>query len=175
MGAPPVLLAIMATLLAAAVTLSIVIPARRRAKLAREARERARRTPPQPPPHVSASVRMNDPGHAYPADEIDLWGHWRAIMELRQAGYRRSIEQVAADLRRIRAILPYDENSSAVHQFAHRIAYDQLLIEACTMLGVPHGLGDDMIGPERELERLRAEAALEYAGLVLTRPSQRAG
>lgn len=173
MGAPPVLFVVVTTVLAAAVALSFVIPARRRARLAREARERARRTSPPPPEQVSASVRMNDPGHAYPLDEIDLWGHWHAIMELRQAGYRRSIEQVAADLRRIHAILPYDENASAVHQFAHRIAYDQLLIEACTMLGIPHGLGDDLIGPDRELERMRAEASLEYAGLVLTRPSQR--
>lgn len=179
MDAPQiVVLVVMAAVCAAAAVASFVLPARRRRRAERE----LPCTSPSPPAapitdrrgdHESDTPAPVDPGEAYPLDQIDLWGHWRGVMELRQAGHRRSLEQVAADLRRIRAVLPYDEDCSAVHQFGHRIAYDQLLVEACMMLDLPHGLGDDMAGPDRELERLRAEAMLEYAGITIVRPIER--
>lgn len=74
---------------------------------------------------------------------------------------------MSADLRRLRGLLFDDHNDSAVHQFAHRMAYDQLLIEACDMLAVPHGLMPEVSGPDREIERYRTEANLQAAGVVL--------
>ena len=74
---------------------------------------------------------------------------------------------MSADLRRLRALLFDDHHDSAVHQIARRMAYDQLLIEVCEMLAVPHGLGPGLTGPDREIERFRTEADLQAAGVVL--------
>jgi hypothetical protein len=80
----------------------------------------------------------------------------------------RPIEQLAADLRRLRAAAATDQQRSATHQLANRIAYDQLLMQACEMLNVPHDLAKKTAGPERDIERLRIEAELERIGLVLS-------
>lgn len=79
----------------------------------------------------------------------------------------RPVEQLAADLRRLRVAVANDQRRSATHQLANRVAYDQLLIQACQMLNVPHELGKNMAGPERDIERIRVEAELERAGMVL--------
>lgn len=110
-------------------------------------------------------ARVADEDQITPAVPLD---GWRAVRELRRAAERRPIEKVAADLRRLRTEIGFDEHSSAVHQFAHRLAYDQLLTEACAMLGLGHGLSANIsIGPDQELERLRTECDLESAGLVI--------
>jgi hypothetical protein len=80
----------------------------------------------------------------------------------------RPIEQLAADLRRLRVAAATDQQRSATHQLANRLAYDQLLMQACAMLGIPHDLGRATAGPDRDIERIRVEAALERAGLVLS-------
>jgi hypothetical protein len=80
----------------------------------------------------------------------------------------RPIEQLAADLRRLRAAVAHDQHRSATHQLANRVAYDQLLMQACEMLDVPHGLGKKTAGSERDIERIRVEAELERAGIVLS-------
>jgi hypothetical protein len=80
----------------------------------------------------------------------------------------RAIEQLAADLRRLRVAVATDQRRSATHQFANRVAYDQLLLQLCEMLNVPHDLGKATAGPERDIERLRVEAELERAGIVLS-------
>ena len=80
----------------------------------------------------------------------------------------RPIEQLAADLRRLRVAVATDHQRSATHQLANRVAYDQLLMQACEMLDVPHDLGKNTAGPERDIERLRVEAELERAGVVLS-------
>jgi len=80
----------------------------------------------------------------------------------------RPIEQLAADLRRLRVAVATDQQRSATHQLANRVAYDQLLMQACEMLHIPHDLGKKTAGPERDIERIRVEAELERAGLVLT-------
>ena len=61
-----------------------------------------------------------------------------------------------------------DQQRSATHQLANRVAYDQLLMQACEMLDVPHDLGKKTAGPERDIERIRVEAELERAGIVLS-------
>jgi hypothetical protein len=44
------------------------------------------------------------------------------------------LEQVAANLRRLRGVLTVDAHRSAAHQMGNRLAYDQVLIQACEML-----------------------------------------
>ena len=86
----------------------------------------------------------------------------------------RPVEQLAADLRRLRVAVATDQRRSATHQLANRLAYDQLLMQACQMLNVPHELGKNTAGPERDIERIRVEAELERAGIVLS-PASRSG
>jgi hypothetical protein len=93
--------------------------------------------------------------------------HRQAVRELRrQQGV--PIEQLAADLRRLRAILGSDAHRSAAHQMGDRLAYDKLLRQVCEMLEIEHELDGDSIGFERDIERIRVEAELERAGLILS-------
>ena len=78
------------------------------------------------------------------------------------------LERLAADLRRLRALLSQDEHRSAAHQMGNRLAYDRLMIQICEMLDIEHELGGDSIGVERDIERFRVEAELERAGVVLS-------
>src|SRR5919107_5432650 len=78
------------------------------------------------------------------------------------------IEQLAADLRRLRALLGQDEHRSAAHQMGNRLAYDRLMIQICQMLDIEHELDRDSLGVERDIERFRVEAELERAGVVLS-------
>ena len=92
--------------------------------------------------------------------------HRQAVRELRhQQGV--PIEQLAADLRRLRAILGTDAHRSAAHQMGNRLAYDKLLMQVCEMLEIEHDLEGESIGFERDIERIRVEAELERAGLIL--------
>jgi hypothetical protein len=93
--------------------------------------------------------------------------HRQAVRELRhQQGV--PIEQLAADLRRLRAILGTDARRSAAHQMGNRLAYDKLLMQVCEMLEIEHDLEGESIGFERDIERIRVEAELERAGLILS-------
>ena len=78
------------------------------------------------------------------------------------------LEQLAADLRRLRALLSQDEHRSAAHQMGNRLAYDRLMMQICEMLGIEHELERESIGVERDIERFRVEAELERAGVVLS-------
>jgi hypothetical protein len=78
------------------------------------------------------------------------------------------LEQLAADLRRLRALLGQDEHRSAAHQMGNRLAYDRLMIQICAMLNIEHELGGHSVGVERDIERFRVEAELERAGVVLS-------
>ena len=74
--------------------------------------------------------------------------HRRGVRALRtQQGV--PLEQLAADLRRLRALLGQDEHRSAAHQMGNRLAYDRLMMQICEMLGIEHEL-------ERRLHRRRA-------------------
>jgi hypothetical protein len=93
--------------------------------------------------------------------------HRQAVRELRhQQGV--PIEQLAADLRRLRALLGTDAHRSAAHQMGNRLAYDKLLMQVCEMLEIEHDLESESIGFERDIERIRVEAELERAGLILS-------
>ena len=105
---------------------------------------------------------------------INRWREKRAADAAHRKGIRAlktqhgvPIEQLAADLRRLRALLGQDEHRSAAHQIGNRLAYDRLMIQICEMLDIEHELGGDSIGVERDIERFRVEAELERAGLVL--------
>ena len=93
--------------------------------------------------------------------------HRRAVRALRdQQGI--PLERLAADLRRLRALLGQDEHRSAAHQMGNRLAYDRLMIQICQMLDIEHELGGDSIGVERDIERFRVEAELERAGVTVS-------
>ena len=97
----------------------------------------------------------------------DSAAHRQAVRELRrQQGV--PIEQLAADLRRLRAIVGSEAHRSAAHQMGNRLAYDKLLRQVCEMLEIEHELDGDSIGFERDIERIRVEAELERAGLILS-------
>ena len=78
------------------------------------------------------------------------------------------LERLAADLRRLREVLRADEHRSAAQQLGNRLAYDQILIQACSMLEIQHELTEDTSGFERDIERFRVEAELERAGVTVT-------
>ncbi len=93
--------------------------------------------------------------------------HRRNVSALRhQCGI--PIERLAADLRRLRRIIAADAVSSAAHQVGNRLAYDRLLTQCCAMLGIVHELDRETAGHDRDIERLRVEAELERAGLILS-------
>ena len=102
-------------------------------------------------------------------------GHTESLEHRRQVRALRNqhgvpIERVAADLRRLRGMIAVDSGRSAAHQLGNRMAYDRVLVQACAMCGIEHDLNDPTGGIERDIERLRVEAELERAGVVLTQP-----
>lgn len=113
-----------------------------------------------------------------------LAGRWDAISNWRESRRQKAerrrnlramrrqqgvpLEQVAANLRRLRGVLTVDAHRSAVHQIGNRVAYDQVLIQASEMLQIEHDLAKRSAGMERNIERLRVEAELERAGVVLS-------
>lgn len=100
-------------------------------------------------------------------ERIAALNHRRAVRALkRQAG--TPLEQLAYDLRRLRSVVGSDAHRSAAHQIGNRLAYDRLLMETCAMLEISHELGSDSAGIERDIERVRVEAELERAGIMLT-------
>jgi hypothetical protein len=106
---------------------------------------------------------------------IKRWRDKRAADAAHRKGIRAlktqqgiPIEQLAADLRRLRSLLGHDEHRSAAHQIGNRLAYDRLMIQICEMLDIEHELGGNSIGVERDIERFRVEAELERAGVVLS-------
>ena len=83
------------------------------------------------------------------------------------------IERLAADLRRLAALLQQYERPEAKASMAKRLAtnraYEDRLAEACAALEIPHRLGRTS-GWEHALELTRAESALLNAGLAFAPP-----
>jgi len=105
-------------------------------------------------------------------------GRWRGLLT-RSREHRRDLrllrrpqgvplEEVAANLRRLRRMVAGDAKCSAAHQMGNRLAYDRVLAQACDMLSVQHDLCQQSSGMERDIERLRLEAELERAGVVIS-------
>jgi hypothetical protein len=94
----------------------------------------------------------------------------------RRAGMAQGmpLERLVSDLRRLRAELVGDPPSTAVQRTGLLMAYDSVLRDTCARLEIPTGLDAVPPGPEREFERLRAEAAIQEAGISLHTPRRRA-
>jgi hypothetical protein len=118
-----------------------------------------------------------------PALLLDLLGHGsrvrRAVSRVLGRRSRRvarrpeaggpPIEQLAVQLRRLSAVLTAAGPVSSVRRFGVERAYDEVLVKACGALGIDQQL--DRVPPEdREFERLRVEAMVQEAGLVLRGP-----
>lgn len=97
----------------------------------------------------------------------DAAEHRRAVRAMRQV-HGAPLEQLAADLRRLRSAVGADAHRSAAQQLGTRLAYDQVLTQACTMLQIEHELSQASTGIERDIERFRVEAELERAGVMVT-------
>jgi heme exporter protein D len=80
------------------------------------------------------------------------------------------IEQLAVQLRRLSAVLTAAGPVSSVRRFGVEQAYDEVLIKACGALGIEQQL-DQVPSEDREFERLRVEAMVQEAGLVLRGPA----
>jgi hypothetical protein len=84
-----------------------------------------------------------------------------------EGGGRPSIEQVAADLRRLGRLRLSVATTSPVWHAAILRAYDDRLRLACRSLGVCEHL-ERLGGMDLEIERVRVEGELVATGLVLT-------
>jgi len=81
---------------------------------------------------------------------------------------RPPVQKLAADLRRVHRILThYEPGTPVVRRMGTLQAYDQLLVQACRALDVPHRIDEIPAGIDLELERLRVEAELRDAGLMI--------
>jgi hypothetical protein len=115
-----------------------------------------------------------------------LWLAWRvprvldAIRDRRAARLRANraqgypLERLAADLRRLRSELINDPQDNYVRRTALLMAYDSVLRDTCARLEIPTELATAAPGPDLELERLRAESAIQEAGVSLRVPRRRA-
>jgi hypothetical protein len=85
------------------------------------------------------------------------------------------VEKLAADLRRLRAELVYRRPTSNLGLTALLQAYDEVLEATCARLELPAHVRELPIGLDRDIERLRTEAAVEEAGIPLDVPGHRHG
>lgn len=83
------------------------------------------------------------------------------------------LEKLVADLRRLRAELVYRKPNNYVQLTALTQAYDDVLESTCACLEQPCQLCELPIGRDRDIERLRAEAAVQEAGIPLELPGRR--
>lgn len=118
---------------------------------------------------LAALPAAGRPLHTRLSDTISR--RWRRIRPPQPQPIGRPIEDIAASLRRIQYWLdayadPRPIPGKATKVTAAATAYDRVLADACHALEVPEAL-DGTEGLDREFERLRMQAALEDAGLVL--------
>lgn len=113
-----------------------------------------------------------------------FWLAWRvprAVFALRDRRAERRhiampqgapLERLAWDLRRLRSELITQPPANSVRRTALLAAYDSVLSATCARLEIHTELGVVRGCHDRDLERLRAEAAIEQAGvpLELSRP-----
>lgn len=105
----------------------------------------------------------------------------KVIDALRERRARRSpaeppavpLEKLVADLRRLREELVYRKPTTNVRLTGLIDAYDDVLATTCAQLELPTELRGLPIGRDRDIERLRAEAAIQEAGIPLELPGRR--
>lgn len=100
----------------------------------------------------------------------DRWRSYRSTRNPQASG--RPVEKIAADLRRLSAMVTDPDPMPAARRLGVRQAYDMTLVEACTALGIEQRLGQ-LTGVDQDLERLRVETAAQAAGLALRSPGRR--
>jgi hypothetical protein len=81
-----------------------------------------------------------------------------------------SLEQVVADLRRLRRELRGAPQRTRVRQVALVAAYDDVLLQVCDVVGVDSPPLATAAGADRAFARLLTEAGLEQAGISLDPP-----
>lgn len=81
-----------------------------------------------------------------------------------------SLERVVADVRRLHREVRAGRATSRVRQVALLAAYDDALLTACTVVGVPDPPLAGAAERDRAFARLLTEAALEEAGVALDPP-----
>ena len=104
---------------------------------------------------------------------VDAIKDRRAVRRRANAPWGQPLERLVSDLRRLRAELIGDPPTNNVRRTALLIAYDGVLQDLCTALQIPSGLGAATSDPERDLERLLAESAIQEAGISLHVPRRR--
>ena len=75
--------------------------------------------------------------------QITAAEHRRTLKALRRIN-GAPLERLAADLRRLREVIRADAHRSAAQQLGNRLAYDQVLMQACSMLEIEHELRDEV-------------------------------
>lgn len=81
-----------------------------------------------------------------------------------------SLEQVVADLRRLRREIRGAPQRTRVRQVALVSAYDDVLLQVCDVVGVDAPPLATATGGDRAFARLLTEAAVEQAGIALDPP-----
>jgi hypothetical protein len=105
------------------------------------------------------------------ARAVALGRRWHLLRPEPVLTYQRPLERTASDLRRLSAELRQaGRGMSAVRWRGLQMAYDDTLVTACRSLEVVTALRDLPDGMDREIERIRVEAALEQAGLRFRTP-----
>lgn len=107
-----------------------------------------------------------------------LWDRRRPARPARAT--RAPLENLVADLRRLHAEHRGPPPSTMVRRTALLSAYDDVLLDVCDAVGIPDpplraavaaGGTAGALGADRDLARLRTEAAVEEAGIALDRPA----
>ncbi|MDN5930497.1 MAG: hypothetical protein L0I24_05465 [Pseudonocardia sp.] len=94
-----------------------------------------------------------------------------AVVERRRAPPQApSLEQVVADLRRLRREIRGAPQRTRVRQVALVSAYDDVLLQVCDVVGVDEPPLATATGGDRAFARLLTEAAVEQAGISLDPP-----
>lgn len=88
----------------------------------------------------------------------------------RRAPSGPALESVVADLRRLRREVRGTPPATQMRRVALMAAYDDVLLEACRVVGVPEPPLAAAVGNDRAFARLLTEAALEEAGIALDPP-----
>ncbi|MET0188165.1 MAG: hypothetical protein ABW212_04145 [Pseudonocardia sediminis] len=107
-----------------------------------------------------------------------LWDRWRPAPQARPS--RAPLESLVRNLRRLHAERRGPPATTRVRRTALLAAYDDVLLDVCDAVGIPDpplraavdaGGTAGALDPDRDLARLRTEAAVEEAGIALDRPA----